>query len=631
MFVRLNALYVLLIMISCTRDTIETIETLKETENLTYEVLIESLSDPSQNAFYRLDYVSHNFRNIQRNPQGRNSSDLIKRAIVAFYQIDNENKYFQYISQKLGNPAWNLSLEIPTEKNYHSIFIPVLKDKDKRIRAILFGHETADGTFNFELVEEEKIFQYFNTKNNRIEWENFEGFLFSFIILEKRLFDSVRLPFVKYFEDKDVRTTPGGGRSQCEEDVVLICKCVPVVALKNDRDQIGIRCESGIIMCTYVTVCSGGGGGSGSCQYCGGYEPGEGGGGGGGSGSSYQQQVDQFLNNLNSSQLNYISSSSMLEDRLFQFLAYNGFSQDSKNFAIEMIDISIDEINWMQYENNGVIDLAFLISLEAYVDGHFYNGNMSNSFFASINGHFPGVNMIDPTIAARYAIHLKIEVALLRQMYPGKTNRWYYWQATHEVVHTLLDLGGLIPVVGEVFDITNGFLYLINGESGQAAISFASAVPFVGWFASGAKYAYKGVHRFKLLDNGVVYFGKRNSKKVRKILNLGPFSSDPRYAHHIIPWGWRNHDIVQKAAKSNSHFHMDDLDNLLALPAEIHTKGHNLYSGKVKDILDVLNESPLSDEMAYTELINLNNYLKNLINSNPNMNLGQIANIINYP
>ncbi len=208
----------------------------------------------------------------------------------------------------------------------------------------------------------------------------------------------------------------------------------------------------------------------------------------------------------------------------------------------------------MQFESIGETELSFLITLDAYVDGHLNGGSVSNSFFASLDSYFADIDMTDPTLIARYLIHLKIEIAILRKMYPNEPNWWYYKEATKELTHTMLELGGLIPVVGEVFDITNAVLYALEGDLTNAAISTASAIPFAGWFVSGAKYAYKGVHRYKRLDNGVVYFVSRNSKKVRKILNLGPFSSDPRYAHHIIPWEFRSHPLVQKAAKSIHHF-----------------------------------------------------------------------------
>jgi hypothetical protein len=59
--------------------------------------------------------------------------------------------------------------------------------------------------------------------------------------------------------------------------------------------------------------------------------------------------------------------------------------------------------------------------------------------------------------------------------------------------HLALDAVGLIPVVGEVADLANAAWYYADGDYLNAGLSAAGAVPFVGWAATGGKFAVKGV------------------------------------------------------------------------------------------------------------------------------------------
>lgn len=58
-------------------------------------------------------------------------------------------------------------------------------------------------------------------------------------------------------------------------------------------------------------------------------------------------------------------------------------------------------------------------------------------------------------------------------------------------LHVGLQVGGLVPGVGEVFDIADGLLYLIEGNETEAAISFGAAIAIVGWEIRGGQWALK--------------------------------------------------------------------------------------------------------------------------------------------
>ncbi|WP_109507300.1 SpvB/TcaC N-terminal domain-containing protein [Nocardioides speluncae] len=58
-----------------------------------------------------------------------------------------------------------------------------------------------------------------------------------------------------------------------------------------------------------------------------------------------------------------------------------------------------------------------------------------------------------------------------------------------DIGHTVLDVVGLVPVVGEVADLANAGWYAAEGNYVDAGLSAASAIPVAGWFGTGAKVA----------------------------------------------------------------------------------------------------------------------------------------------
>jgi|GEM_PF-1296987 len=77
------------------------------------------------------------------------------------------------------------------------------------------------------------------------------------------------------------------------------------------------------------------------------------------------------------------------------------------------------------------------------------------------------------------------------------------WDAYLDATQTALDLVGLIPVAGEIADIISGTISLARGNYGDAALSFASAIPVAGTFIGAAKIVKKIVKTAS--DNKGVY------------------------------------------------------------------------------------------------------------------------------
>ncbi len=80
------------------------------------------------------------------------------------------------------------------------------------------------------------------------------------------------------------------------------------------------------------------------------------------------------------------------------------------------------------------------------------------------------------------------------------------WNAYLDATQTALDLVGLIPVFGEAADIISGTISLARGNYGDAALSFASAIPLAGTAIGLGKIAKKAVKIIdKLEDEKGVY------------------------------------------------------------------------------------------------------------------------------
>jgi len=66
-----------------------------------------------------------------------------------------------------------------------------------------------------------------------------------------------------------------------------------------------------------------------------------------------------------------------------------------------------------------------------------------------------------------------------------------------QVGHALLDVAGLVPVIGEPADIVNAAWYEAEGDHLNAALSLASAVPIAGWGAAGAKWGKRTIDAYE--------------------------------------------------------------------------------------------------------------------------------------
>ena len=167
-----------------------------------------------------------------------------------------------------------------------------------------------------------------------------------------------------------------------------------------------------------------------------------------------------------------------------------------------------------------------------------------------------------------FLFYLRMEAAFIKLRHPEYSSLRCWWEASKEYIHGALDMAGMVPIVGEIADVTNGIIYTLEGNGVDATLSFAATIPIAGWGATVAKYARKiekaangAFLELKWIKkvNGLIDFGRRGD--LRQVLGLAV--GDAKQAHHIIPWEFVDHELIQKAAEKD--FHMNELLNGIAL------------------------------------------------------------------
>jgi hypothetical protein len=244
-------------------------------------------------------------------------------------------------------------------------------------------------------------------------------------------------------------------------------------------------------------------------------------------------------------------------------------------------------------------------------------------------------------------VQLIMKMAWLKILHPSWDMDTIFLQAVKEVMyelHIALDICGLLPVVGEPCDLTNGVLFIIEGDPLNASLSFAATLPIAGWISTGGKYAHVAVkkastgvqHLLKLTnDGGLITFGERTG--LREVMEITDAAND---AHHLIPWSRQDHELVQLAAKANNTpFHMNHPKNGRELKRfrfdqqdGVHGN-HPQYNEKVRiNLNEILSQletqygglNNIPPDVASQRLRDFQNQLGNLIDQNPTTKINDL-------
>ncbi|TCN56443.1 hypothetical protein D0809_15015 [Flavobacterium circumlabens] len=325
---------------------------------------------------------------------------------------------------------------------------------------------------------------------------------------------------------------------------------------------------------------------------------------------------DLLGSTLDYSQLEFLSHHDDVAASLKSFLGQNNTAAD-KSFVKQIIDV---------VKNDAAVDSkAFSFVLSAQADTKIQT-DLDNNFLLSVDQYMDldVASYLTADPGGLLWIQFTIECAVLRANHPDWSDTKIHWEASKGFVHITLDVFGLVPLFGEAADLINGGLYTIEGDGVNATLSYASAIPIVGWATAGTKIGLKVITTatgkttlFLKITNGVFTFGSRS--QLRKVLNI---TASGIQAHHIIPWAKSIHPAIQKAAKSGK-FHMNEALNGIPLSTAIHNGSHAHYDNLVQNYLDRI-PSNLTPEQAYNELSILITKIKTAIQNNPNIPINQL-------
>lgn len=337
------------------------------------------------------------------------------------------------------------------------------------------------------------------------------------------------------------------------------------------------------------------------------------------------QTLNQLSSNLSltSDQIDLIYQFPSIAIQLDFFLNQN--TDTNENYDPEAVDLALEMINSLENATAQEADVV-LMTLDI-TNSNLLEGPYDISYYNRINQYIDA-DLTDPYLQGIWLAHFSAQSAILRVQNPEWSDWKVYWEASKEMIHIALDLGGMVPVIGEVCDLANGIIYTIEGDGVNASLSFSAMIPIAGWFATGAKYAKKTLSlvngtkttlKWTVKADGFIHFGA--SGQLRKVLGI---TTDNLQAHHIIPWAKGSHPAVQKAAKSSDAFHMNEALNGIPLDTSIHNGSHPNYSNRIEQYLNAIPDNA-TPQQAYDAINTLINNIRTTIQNNPTTHINDLV------
>jgi hypothetical protein len=176
---------------------------------------------------------------------------------------------------------------------------------------------------------------------------------------------------------------------------------------------------------------------------------------------------------------------------------------------------------------------------------NYYENPFDANFFQNVDS-ISSVNFMDPNMVLNFVRLFAAHYAIVKHENPNWKERKVFAQAWLDTSQFILDLAGLVPVIGEVADLTNGTIYLIQGNHTNALLSYGSAIPVAGWYTAGIKMAKRadGLKFLVVGTNNLINFRVASSAKFRAIWGIA-VGDATKQAHHIIPRGSAIIEIMQ--------------------------------------------------------------------------------------
>ncbi|MBC7651199.1 MAG: hypothetical protein H7101_05570 [Deinococcales bacterium] len=237
-------------------------------------------------------------------------------------------------------------------------------------------------------------------------------------------------------------------------------------------------------------------------------------------------------------------------------------------------------------------------------------------------GNIQGQTINDPILGARLVRYFTVKYAFLK----GENNQLPVNQQKSDIkllyltfsdaMHVGLDLLGLIPVGGEVFDVINGFTYHLEGDRTNAYLSYASAIPIAGYAATAVKAVKAGSVIIAIVGKTGKLVASRVSQRVfRKACG----AVGDQVGHHILTFHQKvqEHDIMQLAFRAGFDPNNAAV-NGKAIDGALNSGNHIAYVNKIVANLDkiAIDYPNLTPPQAKQKLLELIDKIKAAIDAN---------------
>lgn len=306
------------------------------------------------------------------------------------------------------------------------------------------------------------------------------------------------------------------------------------------------------------------------------------------------------------------------------------YPREDVDFMLELLDLAINQ-------NNNDLSKR-LITILLVTKNHDYFHKSLDANFLYLIDPYVDLDLSNQDFHDPLTTYLIVKSSVLKAQHPDWSDAKILWEAMKDVVHVGLDIFGLIPLLGEAADLTNGILYTLEGDYLNAGFSVAAAVPVLGTTSTVSKYTLKVINsatdvtsKTKLVwksSAAGIYFGSDSwcRQQLRKVLGLAV--GDLRQAHHIIPINKQGNEVIQKAAQSGSAFHLNEALNGIPLSTAVHNGSHANYDNLVEAGLQRIRNQygpNMTPQQAYDALTSLINNVRTAILNNPNTPINQLV------
>lgn len=321
----------------------------------------------------------------------------------------------------------------------------------------------------------------------------------------------------------------------------------------------------------------------------------------------------------------YISSYDNLMTIIENALQRGGFSAEIKqatNKVIEALELAKIDISQAPQlleeflESEGAEEdlLALELTIEAIAQGVADDEDISEAFFnTTIQPRLPA-HFLQPIglTYLQFTLEKQKEYAIQKQkndLLPIGSRLPKYrimLKVYGEIFHTAMDLMGLIPVGGEIFDILNATVYFLQGDKTNAWLSTGSAIPFLGYAATSAKLIKAGSIIIAVKGTDNIF---RVARKSQAAFTRATGAVAGQVGHHLISFHKvvQEHDLMQLAFRAGFNPN-DALQNGKAIAATLNSGNHATYANKLAAAMTNIqrafpNLNPLQAKEKLIELI----------------------------